>query len=124
MDFYAFSLSDNKFKEFYNKINTNKLNITSQKENLIIGNINVLEDKTMFTSISYDEGWSVYVDNKKVKTYMIDDSYLGFDISEGKHIVKMVYFPVNMLKGLIISVISIIFIIMLKFILKNKKKIN
>lgn len=124
MDFYSYSLSDNKFKEFYNKINTNKLNVTSQKDNLIIGNINALEDKTMFTSISYDEGWTIYVDDKKVKTYMIDDSYLGFDINKGKHIVKMVYFPVNMLKGLIVSVISMIFMIMLKFILKNKKKIN
>ncbi len=124
MDFYSYSISDSKFKEFYNKISTNKLNITTQKDNLIIGDINALEDKTMFTSISYDKGWSVFIDGKKVKTYMIDDSYLGFDIKEGKHNVKMMYLPVNMIKGLVISVISIIFIIMLKFILKNKKKIN
>ena len=124
IDFYSYSINDSKFKEFYNKINSNKLNVTDFNEKELIGNINATEDKIMFTSISYDEGWSVYVDNKKVKTYMIDNSYLAFDIKKGKHIVKMVYFPVNMLKGLIISIISIILMIILKFILKNKKKIN
>ena len=61
----------------------------------------------MFTTISYDDGWTVYVDDKKVKTKKVMDAYLAFDIDEGKHNIKLVYYPKGMTLGVIITGISL-----------------
>lgn len=120
--FYAYSINDELFKDFYNKINDNKLSVSKYSETMIEGSINTSNDMSMFTTIAYDKGWNVYVDNKKVDTYKIANSYMGFDIAKGHHKIKMVYYPVNMRKGLIISGISILVIIL--SILIHKKIIR
>lgn len=116
---YAYEVNDDAFMKFYNQINKEKLNVTKYSDTVIEGSITVGKNKTIFTSIAYDEGWSVYVDSKRVKTYKIADSYMGFDISPGKHKIKLVYYPKMMKTGLVLSFISLIVIITL-FVLKSK----
>lgn len=118
-DFYAYYIDDDTFKDYYNYINSHKLNITKYTEKNIVGNIDTGEDEVVFTSIAYDEGWSVYVDDKKVDTYSIDNSFLSFDCKKGKHKIELIYYPKGMRIGLIISLISLIMTIIL--CLKNNK---
>ena len=117
--FYAYTLNKENYDKFYKKINSEKLNISQYNDVLIKGNITALYDKTVFTSISYDKGWSVFVDGKRIETYKIADSYLGFDIKKGKHLITLKYYPTGMREGLIISMISFGGIVILTF---RKKK--
>ncbi len=105
--FYAYYLDDSKFKEFYDEIKDEALNVKRYSDTLIEGDVNVNDDKLMFTTISYDDGWTVYVDDKKVKTKKVMDAYLAFDIDEGKHNIKLVYYPKGMTLGVIITGISL-----------------
>ncbi len=119
--FYAYTLNEENYNKFYEKINNEKLNVSKYNDVLIEGDITVSSNKTIFTSIAYDKGWNVFVDGKKVKTYEIADSYLGFDIKKGKHLVALKYYPIGMKEGLIISIISFVFTIIL-FFRKNKEE--
>lgn len=119
--FYAYSLNQERYNKFYDKIYNERLIVSSYNDVLIKGKVTTLDDKTMFTSIPYDKGWSVYVDGKKVKTYKIADSYLSFDIKKGKHSISFKYYPAGMAQGLIISMVSFVVLIMLTIPKKKDK---
>ncbi len=121
--FYAYTLNDDVFNKFYKSIKSERLNVTSYKETLINGNIKLKTDKMVFTSIAYDEGWKVYVDNKMVKTYKIADSFMAFNCPKGNHEIKIKYYPKNMKLGLVLSGFSvIILLVIMPYILKKHKK--
>lgn len=109
LKFYAYSLNDTKFKEFYEYINSGKLNVKKYSDTYIEGKINASDDKTVFSTISYDKGWKVLVDEKKVQTYNIN-SFLAFDLKKGKHTIKLIYYPDGMKIGVIISFLSILIV--------------
>ena len=116
-----YTIDNNKFINAYNILNTNKVNITYFKENNIKGNINLKEDKSIYTSIPYDKGWKVYSNNKEINTYIINDSLLGFDLKKGKNNIELKYIPNNLDIGLSISITTLI-ITTSYLIIKKKHK--
>lgn len=116
----AYQMDTDKFKDFYNNLNKNALSITDFNNNYIEGIMEVDSDKTVFTSLSFDEGFEVYIDDKKVDTFKIDNSFLGFDISQGTHNIKIIYKIPHIKKGIIISCLSLILLILIN-IKKNRK---
>lgn len=107
----VYLLNSDKFIEAYNILNKNSLNVTEWSDTKIEGTINVKEDGTLFLSIPYDAGWSLYVDGKKTNTYAIEDALLGADLTSGEHTVVLKYMPVNLILGCIITLICIIILI-------------
>lgn len=123
VNFMAYQMNVDKFKEFYKICNKNELQITDFNNSYIEGIIEVNEDKTVFTSIPYDEGFKVYIDNKKIKTFKIDDSFLAFDINEGTHNIKIKYKIPHFKTGIIISVLSILILGLINVLSKRKFKL-
>lgn len=80
-----------------------KMNIKKHSDTKIEGTINAGYDGYLYTSIPYDEGWTIYIDNHAVKTFEIGDSQLGAAIKQGEHDIKMVYSPKGLTYGLPIS---------------------
>ena len=53
---------------------------------LIEGTIDVNSDNTyLFTSIEYEKGMKVYVDDKEVKPDIVLDSLIGLNLDKGSH---------------------------------------
>ncbi len=62
---------------------------------------------TVFTSIPYDEGWTVWVDGKEVKIQKTLDALISFDITEGSHEIELRYFSSYHKWGIILSLTSL-----------------
>lgn len=118
--FYAYRLNKDAFDKFYNKINKESLNVKKYSDTYIEGDITVSSDKTLFTSIAYDDGWSIYIDGKKVKTKKIADSYLSALIPKGKHTVKLIFYPKGMKEGIMISFVSLVIFVLYYLFTNNK----
>ncbi len=118
LKFYAYTINDDTFKKFYDEILAGSLVTEKYNDSLIIGKITAKEGQMAFTTISYDKGWSVLVDGKKVKTYKVADAYLGFDVPLGTHEIKLCFYPEKLKEGLIISVISFV-LLFIYFLLSN-----
>jgi uncharacterized membrane protein YfhO len=104
-------------KEVYEKafadLKKSAADITEFTDTHIKATVNMEKDGTMFTSIPYDEGWTVKVDGKRVKlssktedeeeNYHAENKVLGallaFDIPEGEHTVELSYIPQGFLIG-------------------------
>ena len=101
--------------------NLTPLNITKVSDNLIKGNIEIEENGYLITSIPYDEGFSIKVNNKKVKSELVNKAFLGFKLDKGKYIIEICYNPPLLKEGMIISLISLgIFLTVFIFDLKKK----
>ena len=82
----------------------------------LTGTLTADNDKTVFTSIPYDESWVVKVDGKVVETYRTLDALIGFDVTAGEHTVEFLYQPRYLTIGICISVYFIlIFLISVMF---------
>jgi len=117
-----YTINNNKFLEAYHIYLENKINITEFKEHKIKGEINLDKEKTIFTSIPYDKGWKVLVNGKKINTFRINETLLGFDLNKGHNKIELIYTPNNIDIGLAISITTLIF--STTYIILKIKKIN
>ncbi|MEG0457352.1 MAG: YfhO family protein, partial [Oscillospiraceae bacterium] len=87
--------------------------------------INLNKNKILMTSIPFSKSWNVYIDGKSVKPETFKNTFLYLnlsDFSSGEHEVYFKYIPQGFNIGLIISFITISFMVL--FIIIKKKKIN
>ncbi|MEE3342992.1 MAG: YfhO family protein [Bacilli bacterium] len=137
---YDVTVNDNKkildnlvFAATYNKENLieslkqlqlNMLEDVKINKNILKASINSNKDGILFISIPYDNKFTIFVDGKKAKYYpMIDNTFIGIDISEGKHNIKMIYVDSDLKWYIISSIVSII-VTLVVYIYSNKRLID
>lgn len=123
---YAYSFDNAVFEEAFNKLNESTLEITSFDDTLVKAKIDVKEEGLLYTSIPYDEGWTVYVDGKKVKTHAFKNALLSIDLTEGEHEIVFEYSPKGLNIGILITLMSwlILIAIITADILKKRHNRN
>lgn len=121
-EIYAYSINENVLRAGYEKLLNNSLDITEHSASKIKGTVTADETSILYSSIPYDEGWSVYIDGEKQSTFEIADSQLGVMIKAGEHTVEYSYRPKGALIGAGISVASVLGLGICIFIKKRKAK--
>ena len=95
---------------------------TYKNGHILEGKITVSDDNGyLFTSIEHEEGMRVYLDGLEIKPDIILDSLIGFDISKGKHTIKIDYIPKGLKVGLTISILSLLITVF--YLQKHKKSL-
>lgn len=105
---YAYSLDENAFANAYDYLKSTAIEVTDYSDTKITGKINCRENSYLYSSIPYDEGWSVYIDGKKCETFELGGAMLTTTIKPGEHEVVYKYTPNGLSYGLIISAITVI----------------
>lgn len=88
----------------------------------ITSKINISNDGYIVTSIPYDNGFTIYDNNKKVEVEKVNKSFIGFSAKKGNHNIKIKYNAPLFKEGKIISLITFITIIIYIFINNKKNK--
>lgn len=78
------------------------------KGNRISGKIEVKKDGCLVTSIPYDDGFEIRIDNKCVETQKVNTTFLGAAVTAGIHQIDIVYHAAGVVMGKWISVIGIL----------------
>lgn len=120
-DIYAYSIDKSVVESAYDMLNASSLQITSHSDTDIKGTVEAGYDGYLYTSIPYDEGWSVYIDGQKAKTFKVGGCQLATTIKAGKYEVRLKYTPKGLLYGLVISGTAWLVIIALAIINKRSK---
>lgn len=68
--------------------------------------VNAESNCLLFTSIPYEQGWSVYVNGKKTDAEAIGGGLIGVPLSAGENTVELKYFPRGLSAGIVISLLS------------------
>ena len=98
------------YNKFISEIKENEFNITEyKKDDYIKGTITATKEKNvMFTTISADEGWSIYVDGEKEEYDTFKNALITLKLDEGTHTIEFKYFPSGLKEGIIISSITLL----------------
>ena len=100
------------------------LQVERFEDGYVYGTIDMPERQTMFTSIPYDKGWKILVDGEEVDYYAIGEAFIGVDMTPGKHTVEMIYIPVGLKLGIIISVGAWLLLLLGTIIYTKRDKIK
>lgn len=113
-------IDTNKLNEAYEVLRNKTMAITSFDEDVITGQMYLNDSSLVYTSIPYDEGWEVYVNNKKVDTYSIGDALLAFNADKGLNKIEFRYRIPKFKLGLIISTLALAVVFQLLYLDKKK----
>lgn len=72
------------------------------------GKVNAEENGILQFSTIYDKGFKVYVDGKKVDTFLANEYFLGIEIEKGEHSVELRYETPYLVVGTCISILGIV----------------
>ena len=85
----------------------NGLLVTYASDTYIKGTVSVGEDGVLYSSIPMENGWAVYIDGKKQKSFDLDAGLLCCDVIAGEHLVEYRYHTPGLSFGLLLSVLSL-----------------
>ncbi len=102
-----YSLNEDLFASNVETLRQASLNITKWSSGYLEGTIDVNENRSVFTSLVYDDAWSVMVDGEEVDKWSVKDALMAFDIPEGEHKIVIKYNVPGFKAGVLISSITI-----------------
>ena len=121
----VYSLDYNNITDFVHNVDEFMIDKESTIGDEIVGNINVSENGYFIISIPYEEkGFTIYVDDKITEYEKVDDTFIGFEINEGYHNIKIIYTSPYLFEGMVTSILGyMIFLpIIYSDIFKRRKK--
>ncbi len=107
LDYDAIKEAKNNYKPF---------NIEEIKDDYIKGNIEITEDGYLVTSIPYDKGFTIKVNNKIIEYEKVNTAFIGFKLNKGKYNIELKYNTPLLKEGKIVTIISSLILLILLFI--------
>ena len=105
---YPMEFVEEQFLQFYDILANQSMEVTEYSDTKIEGTITADKDGVFMTSIPYDDGWTIYVNDEKVDSCIVLDAFLGAELPQGDYTIKMVYRSPGLIKGLITSLFGIL----------------
>ncbi len=70
------------------------------------GHITLTESATLYTTIAYEEGWSVTVDGKPAKITPVKEAYISVPLEAGTHDVRFRFRVPYLTAGIVLTLLS------------------
>ena len=90
------------------KITPLNIDLLNTKGDTIIGNIETTEDTYFMLTIPYDSGFTILVDNQKIKYEKVNEVYIGFPLLAGYHSIEIEYHTEGKVFGYLLSTLGLI----------------
>ena len=119
-DIEIYEINTDLFKEEQDTIPLD-VDFDKTKGDKLFGNINQIEDGYFIFTISYDEGFRIYLDDKLVNYEMVNDGFIGFPITNGKHSIRLEFVAPYSSLGQIVSCASFCSLVLLVIYEKKKR---
>lgn len=113
----VYRFSERALISVYETLDRMPMHLTSWTDTELSGTVEAEEAGLLFTSIPYDEGWTVSIDGQKVTPRKVFEAFLAVDIPAGSHQVLFTYFPGGLALGIKISAAALLVLFVL-FIVK------
>ncbi|MCF6515127.1 YfhO family protein [Lactobacillus sp. S2-2] len=107
-NFTLYSLNNKLIFDKLNKLKSNKINLEQANETNFNGKNNLKHKSFITTTIPYDKGWKIKVNNKNTKIYKWSNNFIAFKLPKGKSEVNIKYSTPFAKISLVISLSTII----------------
>ena len=121
---YFYYLDEEMFREAIDELKRQPLEIESFREDHLKGTVTDEEDGILFTTISWEPGWTILVDGVKTEPVPVaNDALIGIPMSKGSHTVEMKFFPKGLALGLIVSPFGILAVVLIGLYERKNRKV-
>ena len=107
----VYTMDVEKYQEAMTVLAEGGIDITESSSTRLVGTVTAKEDGLLFTSIPYDESWTVTVDGEKVEYEEIAGALIGLQLTAGTHEIRFTYVPRGFVYGLVISLVCLAMVI-------------
>lgn len=121
-----YTIEYNDIKNYKNNKDELIIDQIESTDNKLIGTIEVKNDGYVKLTIPYEKkGFKIYVDGERVSKVKVDKTFLGFEITKGKHNIEVVYKTPYLKTGIIVTIIGVVFLsLVITYKYFEKKYIN
>ncbi|MDE5885797.1 MAG: YfhO family protein [Oscillospiraceae bacterium] len=120
---YFYYFNEDLFQEDINILKTQQMQVEKFSDDYIKGTVTAQENQILFTSIPYEEGWTVKLDGKKIDTSECLKAMIYIPVTAGTHTITMSYLPPYFTTGMTMVVIGIAIIILFYRYDRNNNKV-
>lgn len=124
IDAYFYVLDEDAFSRAVEAIRANPSSVERKNDAKLEMTVSCADNGYIYTSIPYQEGWTVKVDGKKTEAVCIADSLLAIPVAAGEHTVKMSFVPDGLPAGAALSLLGIAAAVTAVFYPKWSKKLK
>lgn len=100
-----------------------RLSVTEQTDEYFQGKIITDSESILYIPLIYDKNWRAYVNDKEVPVYRINGGFCGVLLEAGENEIDFIYKNDALLVGMIISGTSLIILVIMNILKKEKKSI-
>ena len=103
-------------------VDLTEFGIRSISNDTIKGDIEILNDGYLVTSIPYDEGFTIKVNGKEYRPELVNKAFLGLKLDKGNFEIEITYKTPLLKEGKIVTLVSfVIFLVIFIIDLKNSR---
>lgn len=107
-----------KFNSRMQSMNTETV-VTRTSGSSLTVEVNAEKDCALFTTIPIEEGWSAYIDGNEAEMLSTaDNTLMCLNVPEGKHTIKLKFFPAGLKTGLLLTGSGILLIVIMAAVQK------
>lgn len=125
-DWKFYTVKKSELEGLKDSVDEFKFDKSKTKGDVFEGTVNVSKDNSYFKlTVPYADGFSAEVDGEKTDIEMVDNAFIGFQISKGMHNIKIVYTAPLLKEAKIVSlagVLLLIFILLAQLVRKRRSK--
>jgi uncharacterized membrane protein YfhO len=105
-------LDEEAWAKTYDMISSSLMKVTDAGDTFIKGTVNAPNGGILVTSVPYEEGWSMKIDGMETEiTELTGDAWISAQLDPGTHEVELNFRPAGFIKGLILTIESIIILL-------------
>ena len=111
----AYRLDLENLQTLTDALNAQPLIVDHYTDTSVIGRVTASSDGLLYTSIPYEKGWTLKVDNVETEPTLFADTMLAVPLTAGVHSIELSYRPEGLRAGLLISAVSAVLLALLVF---------
>ncbi len=108
MQIYAYEMDPDGYLAMLDELSDEQLEVTYYDETSLKGTVTADHDGLLLLTVQYTEGFTAYVDGKKVEISPVQDALCGIELTAGTHTIELVYKPQGFNSAVVITVVGVV----------------
>ncbi|MBR1704450.1 MAG: YfhO family protein [Clostridia bacterium] len=122
VELFVVRQNDDVFEKAYRVLSKNVMEVTRFEDTLVEGTVTLDQGQMLYTSINYDEGWTIEIDGKPINYELamssgevekIGDALIGLHMGPGTHTLSFRYHAKGLRTGLLLSLLGVLLLLAL-----------
>lgn len=105
LELSIYRLDEAVLRQTHQILSEDTLKVIQYSDTKLEGEIEVTRSGKLITSVPYEAGWTLCVDGKEREIELFADTMIAVSLPEGKHEIKLSFYPVGLKEGMLVSLL-------------------